>query len=157
MIFTPLIIITVGIVIKNNKTFSRSIYLHIDKNINLFLILLVLLSLISHFQRHKLTKKINIKPYIEKYQYADKILYDTPFEYFYTLNNAYLNYGDKILKSQKQSLNKIIGMKKYIYISQTTDIETFKTMMKRKNIQITNSSLIYKKKIRCYLPALTLI
>ena len=36
-------------------------------------------------------------------------------------------------------------MKKYIYISQTTDIETFKTMMKRKNIQITNSSLIYKK------------
>lgn len=145
LIFTPLIIITVAIVIKNNKTFSRSIYLHIDKKINLFLILLVLLSLISHFQRHKLTKKINIKPYIEKYQYTDKILYDTPFEYFYTLNNAYLNYGDKILKSQKQSLNKIIGMKKYIYISQTTDIETFKTMMKRKNIQVANSSLIYKK------------
>ena len=145
LIFTPLIIITFAIVIKNDKTFTKSIYVYIDKNINIFLILLVLLSLTSHFHRYQLTKKINIKPYLEKYQYTDKILYDAPIEYFYTLNNAYLNYGDKVLRGQKQSNKKIIEMEKYIYISQTTDIEIFKKMMKRKNIQISSSSLIYKK------------
>ena len=56
-----------------------------------------------------------------------------------------MNYGDKVLRGQKQSNKKIIEMEKYIYISQTTDIEIFKKMMKRKNIQISSSSLIYKK------------
>ena len=56
-----------------------------------------------------------------------------------------MNYGDKILRGQKRSFKKIIGMEKYVYISQTTDIETFKSIMKRKNIQVLSSSLIYKK------------
>ena len=56
LIFTPLIIITFASVIKNDKTFTKSIYVYIDKNINIFLILLVLLSLTSHFHRYQLTK-----------------------------------------------------------------------------------------------------